>query len=219
MNYTERFNVGDNNLARRMAEEAIAMCPEVPAAYYLMAGVHSIDYFLRSTKSPQESIDKAIEMTQKALTLDGSYDQARGLLGHLYTAKREYEKGIAEGERAVAVNPSDPTVIAYYATSLGFAGRSEEAIPLFQKSIRLNPFGPIWVCQNFGNALQMTERFEEAVSAYKKVIQRAPNYIWGHLMLAATYSKMGREKEAGAETAETPGGPEKGLTALPGLGA
>jgi adenylate cyclase len=48
----------------------------------------------------------------------------------------------------------------------------------------------------------MTERFEEAVSAYRKVIQRAPNYIWGHLMLAATYSKMGREKEARAEAAE-----------------
>jgi tetratricopeptide (TPR) repeat protein len=56
--------------------------------------------------------------------------------------------------------------------------------------------------QYFGNTLFMTERFEEAVSAYKKVIQRAPNYIWGHMMLAATYSKMGREKEARAEVAE-----------------
>jgi adenylate cyclase len=202
LKYTDRFNIGDNNLARRMAEEAIAMCPEVPAAYYLMGGVLLIDYYLGSTKSPQETIEKAIEMTQKALTLDESYGQAHGLLGHLYLAKREYEKAIAEGERAVALNPSDATAIAYYATSLGFAGRSEETIPLFQKAIRLNPFGPIWVNQNFGNALQMTERFEEAVSAYRKVIQRAPNYIWGHLMLAATYSKMGREKEARAEAAE-----------------
>jgi adenylate cyclase len=202
LKYTDRFNIADNNLSRRLAEEAIAMCPEVPAAYYLLAGVHMIDYFLRSTKSPQESIEKALEMIQKALILDESYGQARGLLGHIYTAKREYEKGIAEGARAAALNPGDSTVIAYYATSLGFAGRSEEAIPLFQKAIRLNPFGPIWVNQNFGNALQMTERFEEAVSAYKKVIQRAPNYIWGHLMLAATYSKMGREKGAREEAAE-----------------
>jgi adenylate cyclase len=202
LKYMDRFNVGDNNLTRRMAEEAIAMCPEVPAAYYLMAGVHMIDYYLGSTKSPEETIDKGIEMAQKALTLNESYGQAHGLLGHLYLAKREYEKAIAEGERAAALNPNDATAIAFYATSLGFAGSSEEAIPLFQKAIRLNPFGPIWVNQNLGNALQMTERFEEAVSAYKKVIQRAPNYIWGHLMLAATYSKMGREKEARAEAAE-----------------
>lgn len=48
----------------------------------------------------------------------------------------------------------------------------------------------------------MTGWFEETVSAYKKAIQRAPNYIWCHLMLAANYSKMGREKEARAEAAE-----------------
>ncbi|NWG04752.1 MAG: hypothetical protein HXY44_18005 [Syntrophaceae bacterium] len=47
-NYVGRFNISDNNLARRIAEEAIAMCPEVPTAYYLMAGVHLIDYFLGS---------------------------------------------------------------------------------------------------------------------------------------------------------------------------
>ena len=47
-----------------------------------------------------------------------------------------------------------------------------------------------------------TGRYEEAVSAYKKAIQRAPNHIWTHIMLAATYSMMGREKEARAEAAE-----------------
>ena len=47
-----------------------------------------------------------------------------------------------------------------------------------------------------------TGRYEEAVSAYNKVIQRTPNYIWAHVMLAATYSMMGREKEAQTEAAE-----------------
>jgi adenylate cyclase len=48
----------------------------------------------------------------------------------------------------------------------------------------------------------MTGRFEEAVSAYKKAIQRTPTNFWNHLMLVATYSKMGREEEARAEAAE-----------------
>ena len=45
-------------------------------------------------------------------------------------------------------------------------------------------------------------RFEEAVSAYKKALQREPNNILAHNSLAATYSMMGREKEARAEAAE-----------------
>jgi adenylate cyclase len=201
-NYAERWNIGDNNLARRIAEEAIAMCPEFPLAYRLMSYVHTIDYWFGSTKSPQESTEKAREMIQKELTLDESSGQARAILSFLYTQKREYDKAIAEGELAVALNPSDATVIALYASSLGFAGRSEEAIPLFQKAIRLDPFGRMVYYLNFGNALRVTGRFKEAVSAYKKSIQRAPNYVWGHLMLAATYSEMGREKETRAEVAE-----------------
>jgi len=43
---------------------------------------------------------------------------------------------------------------------------------------------------------------EEAVSAYKKSSQLSPNSIFAHTRLAATYSMMGREKEARAEAAE-----------------
>jgi adenylate cyclase len=198
--YAERYNIKDNNRARRIAEEALAMCPEVPMAYLLMANVHSIDYWLAST--PRESLEKGIEMVQKTLALDDTLAEAHGLLGSLYTQKREYEKGIAEGERAVALNPSGATVLVNYASSLYFAGRSEEAIPLLQRAIRLNPFGPGLYYQYLGNALRMTGRFEEAVSAYKKAIQRAPDNLWSHILLTATYSMMDREKEAQSEAAE-----------------
>ena len=201
-NYLERGTIEDTNLARRIAEEVIAMCSKVPLAYGLMAAVHRNDYWVGTTKSPRESIEKAIEFAQKALALDDTNAEIHGSLSFFYTMKREYEKGIAEGERAVALNPSGASVLASYATSLNLAGRSEEAIPLFQKAIRLNPFGYCFYYLQFGNALQTTGRFEEAVSAYKKAIKRSPNNIWAHLMLAATYSKMGREKEARAEVAE-----------------
>ena len=55
---------------------------------------------------------------------------------------------------------------------------------------------------DFGHALRDTGRFEEAVSAYKKAIQLAPDNITAHIGLAFTYSLMGREKEARAEAAE-----------------
>jgi len=97
----------------------------------------------------------------------------------------------------VALNPGVATVLGYYGFSLSVAGRAEEAIPLIQKAIRLNPFGSFPSCYNaLGNALMFTGRYEEAVSAYKKYIQVSPNFVWGHVTLAATYSMMGREKEA-----------------------
>jgi adenylate cyclase len=200
-----RRNIKDNNLARGIAEEALAMCPEVPMGYLLMAYVHSTDYWLGTTSSPRESIEKAIELVQKALALDDTLAEAHGLLGYLYNVKREYDKGIAEGERAVALDPGGANVLGYYALSLNFAGRSEEAILLLQKAIRLNP-NPVSSFliyhMQLGQAFMYTGRYEEAVSAYKKAIERRPKYLWSHLMLAATYSMMGREKEAQAEIAE-----------------
>jgi adenylate cyclase len=43
---------------------------------------------------------------------------------------------------------------------------------------------------------------EEAISEYKKALHRTPDSTMPHLGLAATYSMMGREKEALNEAAE-----------------
>jgi adenylate cyclase len=201
-NYFNRFDIEGNNLARRMGGEALVMCPESSSAYHLLAATHMMDYWYGSGKSPQESIEKAIELARKAIALDDAYASPHGLLSFLYSIKREYEKALAEGERAVALDPNGADVYAWYATSLTFAKRPEDAIPLFQKAIRLNPFGPAWYFFNLGNALTNTRRFEEAVSEYKKALQRSPDNLLAHVLLATTYSRMGREKEARAEAAE-----------------
>jgi adenylate cyclase len=124
------------------------------------------------------------------------------LLCALYLTKKEVDKAIAEGERAVALNPGDPQSLLDYATCLYFTGRPEEAIPLLEKAIRLSPLGISGLYVSYGAALGLTGRFEESVSALKKALLRAPDNINAHLSLAATYIRMGREKEARVEAAE-----------------
>jgi len=201
-NYYTRENIEDNNLARRMIEEAIAMCPENPLGYMYLGYIYNRDYVWGTTKSPRESLEKINELALKALAVDDSIAGAHVLLGWYHIYKREYEKAIAEGERAVALSPGEPAMLSNYAGFLMFSGRPEEAIPLLQKAIRLSPFGPTYFFAFLGDALRMTGRFEEAVSAYNKAIQLTPDYIIVHMQLAATYSMMGREKEARAEAAE-----------------
>ncbi len=201
-NYANRSDIEGNNLARRMGEEVLVMCPESSSAYQLLAITHMMDYWLGSGKSPQESIEKAIELARKAIALDDAHAHPHGLLSFLYSIDREYEKALAQGEKAVALDPNGADVYAYYGLSLTFAGKPEEAIPLFQKAIRLNPFGPSWYFFNLGSALLITGRSEEAVSAIKKALQRSPDNLLAHVLLATTYGMMGREKEARAEAAE-----------------
>jgi adenylate cyclase len=124
------------------------------------------------------------------------------VLTFLYNWKGEHDKAIAEGERAVALHPSGSGAYSAYATALLMACQPEEAIPMFQKAIRLNPNASAYTFVFLGTAFRNAGRYEEAVSAYKKGLQRAPDYIIAHIGLGTTYNLMGREEEARAEAKE-----------------
>jgi adenylate cyclase len=197
--YRQRFNIEDNRMARRIAEEALAMCPGNPMAYVFLGSVHELDFWL---KPQQESTEKGIEMIQKALAMDDSIPLAHAMLSSLYLEKREFDKAIAEGERAIALDPGAARAYELYGQALNAADRAEEAVRMFQKAIRLNPFAPSSLYLKLGHASRNMGRFEDAVSAYNKAIQLEPNNILAHTGLAGTYILMGREKEARAEAAE-----------------
>lgn len=197
-----RWTIEDNNIARRIVEEAMALCPENPMAYLNLAWVYHTDSLIGNSNSSREALEKAKKLAQKALAMDGSITGAHVLLCHCYYRTGEFEKAIAEGERAVSLNPNGISVLNSYACSLSAAGRAEEAVPVFQKAIRLSPFGPSFLYRDFGWALRNMGLYEEAVSAYKKAIQIAPDDMLAHLYLTGAYIMMDREPEARAEAAE-----------------
>jgi adenylate cyclase len=200
--YQERFTIEATNILRGMAENVLAMCPDNPMSYFLMAQVHMNDYWLGTSKSPQESLDTAMRLLQKSLSMDNSIGRVHGLLGQVYIMKRDYDAGIVEGERAVALDPGGVEVLCPYAMSLSMSGKYEEAIPLLQKAIRIDPLGSTMHRKHLGNVFLWTGRYEEAVLAYKNVLQRAPDDIYAHVQLVAAYSFMGLENEARAEVKE-----------------
>jgi len=200
--YLQAYNIDGARVGRRLAEEAVEICPENPKTYLLMSWVNYLEYWLGIGKSPQESIEKGIELAQKALAVDASLPEAHGYLSLFHALKKEYDKSIAEGERAVALEPGGAHRHVQYGISLQTGGRPEEAIQVLQKAIRLNPLGESSNFLYLGHAYRATGRFEEAVSEYKKALQRAPGNIFAHLGLAATYIMMGREQEARAKATE-----------------
>jgi len=200
--YTQRFNIEGNIMGKQFAEEAVALDPEFAAAYYALAISHMMDMWLGSSKSPTESHDKAVELTQKAISLDPKDPRHYALIGYLYALKRDYDKAIAEGEKAVALDPGGADDHAWLGTILNLADRPKEAIPLFEKAIRLNPFGPTWYFLNFGNCYQTMGQYQKAITQYKKALRLAPNNILAHLSLAGAYSLLGRDEEAQAEAEE-----------------
>jgi len=142
LEYIKGFNRGANLSARKMAEEAIALDPNYPRGYRLLATTHWLDVTLLISKSPRESLEKAAQLYQKVITLDPTDAAAHSFLGMVYTLMRQHEKGIAEVEKAVTLNPNAADAQVFFGYVLHFNGRHIEAIEAIKKAIRLNPFPP-----------------------------------------------------------------------------
>jgi len=198
--YILDFNIEGNASARQLAEEAIALDPEYGGAYRLLGVTHFHDTWLGSSKSPKQSLAKAIELVQKAIDFDDGY--AYSVFGFLLSQIRQYDKAVAEAERGVDLNPNLADSHAWLGLTLILSGRYQEAILEFEKAIRLNPIPPSWYLHNLGLAYFRTGRYEEGIRECEKAVRQKPDSLYARLELAAVYSLSGRDEEARAEGTE-----------------
>jgi adenylate cyclase len=197
-----QMNKENNVLSRKLVEEAIALDSGYAMAYGLMASIYINDVLLGTSQSPEESTARGIEMAQKSIALDKNLAWPHGALTFFYAFKKDYDKALSEGETALALEPNSALSYMWLGHGLLLSGRWDEAIAAYEKAIRLSPFPPSAILVNLGVCLRSTGRYEEAVAVFKKSLQKWPDLFFGHLHLAATYSMMGREKEARAEATE-----------------
>jgi adenylate cyclase len=124
------------------------------------------------------------------------------VLSAAYLWKKQYEQASAEAERVIALNPSNGAIYASLANSLSLLGRSEEALGLVEKALRLNPRLPPGSLLALGQTYYRAGRTGEAIAALKKSLNGSPADLFAHLFLAAVYTELGRDAEAQTEAAE-----------------
>lgn len=189
-------NIEDNHKARNLVEKAIALDPDYAQAYRWLGGTHLVDVWLSSTKSPRESLKKAEDLAQKAISMNNSLGGAHGLLGNIYIMRKEYENGIREAQRAVELEPNGADAHAFLGMGLRFADRAEEAIPILMKAVRLNPHAPGWYMHNLAGVYRNVEKFEEAAHWAERAVQQNPQNVLSRIVLCSIYSQSGLMSEA-----------------------
>ncbi|HSQ83383.1 MAG TPA: tetratricopeptide repeat protein, partial [Desulfobacterales bacterium] len=197
-----QFNIESNALGKQLAQEAISLDPEYAMAYIALHRSHLMDVWLGTSKSPKQSIAKAMELAQKAIELDETYAEAHGHLGFLYSMIGQHDKAVAKGEQAVALNPNSAYAHMILGHTLRFAGRHQEAIAEYKKAIRLNPIPPTNYLFGLGLSYAWTGQYEEAIKWCEKAVRNDPNSFMAHLMMTVVYSLSGRDEEARAEADE-----------------
>jgi tetratricopeptide (TPR) repeat protein len=164
---------------------------------------HFWDYWLGPPKSPEESVALGIDMAKKAIALDEGNSAAHSTLAMLYVNRGDYERAIEQGERAASLDPDSTYVLIHYGSILMHACRPAEAIPVFEKVLRLDPVKPgSMSLSNLAASYRMIGRYEDSVRLLKRLLGEQPKHWSGQVGLTLTYSLMGREEEARAQAAE-----------------
>jgi TolB-like protein/Flp pilus assembly protein TadD len=189
-------------VARRLAEEAIALDPDFAQAHAIIAVIRLVSYTSLWSETSDKTLNAAYETARHAVALDDQNYLAHAMLGYCQTWRQQHDLGIASLQRAVALNPNDAKTRAQYANALVFAGQSDEALRQIDIAIRLDPHYPGHYPHFQGRAFFTLRRYEEAEHVFAQAVTRSPGWPMTHVMLAAAKAALGKVDAARTGLAE-----------------
>jgi adenylate cyclase len=133
--YAARFTKDDWLAARHWSEKAVALDPKSASAYAALAGNYETGVLFRWSKNPEADLDHAAELAHKALLLDDSNSVALMALCEIDWQRRRFDLAVAEGKRAVAIDPNFAEGYVVLSEALGVSNRVEEALHTVEKAM------------------------------------------------------------------------------------
>jgi len=117
-------------------------------------------------------------------------------LCHVYGMQRQFDKAIAAGKKAVELDPNSDSAYVWLAMTLNWMGKTDEAIKLYKKAMRICPFPPSYYYLNLGHAYRSAGQCEKAITEYKKALHLTPKNIFAFSGVAVCYGLSGLEKDS-----------------------
>ena len=145
---------------------------------------------------PGASLAGAQRAAEQALAIDDSLAGARSVLARVLAAQRQYDRAIAEAERAIQLAPNHADSHAHLAVILTWAGAPEAAVPRMQRAMRLDPAPPYWYLFGMGHAQFLLQKYDNAVAALRRSLQVSPDFAPARVYLAAAYAQGGKRDMA-----------------------
>jgi TolB-like protein/rhodanese-related sulfurtransferase len=179
-------------------ENAIERAPAYDRAYSALAAVYWDSAWNGWTRALGISYQEALKRTRNYLTkgMEEPSPLAYQIASELSAWELRADEAVAHAERAIALDPNDPSGFYALANALIYAKRPEESVKAITMAMRLNPHYPPSYLTRLARAQFALEQFGEAVETLKRATKRNPEDEWPFVFLAASYGHLGHEQEA-----------------------
>lgn len=185
------YEPDDNRLAIEHFEKALVADPgfALAMAYRGFADVvyHGYD------ATPAVILEAALALIRRASVLDPEEPRIWWLMGIALSYAGDLDGEEQCYRKSVELNPSDANALAALAVVVVARGQHEAGIAVFREAFHLNPYHPEWYWVEFGNALYVCGKYEEAIESFG---HRRNPHIWVLSRIAACYAQLDRMAEA-----------------------
>jgi adenylate cyclase len=196
------INVENMAQARGYFERALAVDPGNVDA---LLGVGRVDY---SVGGAYLSDDRDARLAAGEATIAKVLSQrpddalAHEIMGGILNQTKRSDQGIAEFERALALDPNLATAQGDIGLAKIFVGHPEETGAHEDEALRLSPRDSFaWLWLHFAGAAKMTlGANDEAVALFRRSIEDNRANPLTHFFLAAALANLGKLEEARSET-------------------
>ncbi len=178
---------------RDCAERAVESDPEYSRAWTALAWAY-LDEFRYGLNPRPNPLRRALAAAQRAVELDANDELARRVLANVYFNQHDLDRFRTEGERAIALNPNNASVLADIGSSLVNIGEFDRGAAMVRKAAALNPYHPGWYYFALTIAEYQKESYDAALDYALRI--NMPDFFWTHVQLAAAYGQLGRTSEA-----------------------
>jgi adenylate cyclase len=187
---------GDSDAILFLLRRAIELDPHFAQAYAWLAREYVFKFHVDLRP---ETLNEAIALAHKAISLDEADALGHSILGHAYAIGGQLDHAGLHHTRAVSLNPMDVRITSARALWLAYNGRGDEAVRCLDADLQRDPFPPAWYWDFRGIALFASRRYEEAIEALSHLTKV---YWFDNYYLAASYAHLGLIERARACAAE-----------------
>ena len=181
---------------------AIELDPEYGRANAYLAWARWRNWITGWGEGPEDTIEHASELAQKAVDLDDTDYYSHWTLGYMLSFQGRLDAALDAYDVAANLNPNEPDILALIASLETFKGNHDEAVRKTEAAMRGNPFYPSWYADGLALYLYFARDYEGAIAAAEESLGLTPTAFIAHVYLAASYAQLGQMEEAEAEAAK-----------------
>jgi adenylate cyclase len=195
LSYFHRGPTKENLVSARLYwEKALALDPGSAALQAMLGLVLCLGARFGWWDDCEAALIDARSYADQALKNDPSNADAHVASGVLFWVLKHYDEAVADARKAIQLAPGSADVADFASHILAQSGYPEEAIPLSQKAIALNPNHPPVYLGSLGQAYRLAGRTDEAIAAFKAYNARSRGF--GLIDLVIIYQENGQAEDA-----------------------